>query len=180
MDIDIKQRLQETKEWLQKEYAGIRTGQANPGLLDGIKVQSYGSHVSLNQVGSIGIEDARTLRLSLWDSSQVSAVEQAIRDADLGISVVTDSSGMRVIFPELTIERRDQLMKLAKSKLEDARIAVRAVRDEVMKAIDKAQKDGDISENERFTRKDIAQNAVDGMNRELESLFTQKELELKK
>lgn len=180
MDIDIKQRLQETKEWLQKEYAGIRTGQANPGLLDGIRVQSYGTLVQLNQVGSIGIEDARTLRLSLWDSSQVSAVEQAIRDADLGISVVTDSSGVRVIFPELTVERREQLLKLAKNKLEDARIAVRAVRDEAMKSIDKLEKNGDISEDEKFSQKESVQQAVDVVNRELELLFAQKEQELQK
>jgi ribosome recycling factor len=180
MDTEIKQRLQETKEWLQKEYSGIRTGQANPGLLDGVKVQSYGTYMALNQVGSVGIEDARTLRLSLWDSSQVSAVEQAIRDANLGVSVVTDSSGVRVIFPELTVERREQLLKLAKSKLEDARIAVRAVRDEAMKSIDKAEKDGDISEDEKFTKKETVQGAVTSVNNDLEALFSQKERELKK
>lgn len=180
MDTEIKKRLQETKEWLQKEYSGIRTGQANPGLLDSVKVQSYGTYMALNQVGSIGIEDARTLRLSLWDVSQVSAVEQAIRDADLGVSVVTDSSGIRVIFPELTVERREQLLKLAKNKLEDARIAVRAVRDETMKMIDKAEKDGDISEDEKFARKEAVQNAVTAANNELELLFAQKEQELNK
>jgi ribosome recycling factor len=180
MDTEIKQRLQETKEWLQKEYSGIRTGQANPGLLDSVKVQSYGTFMPLNQVGSIGIEDARTLRLSLWDSGQVSAVEQAIREADLGVSIVADSSGVRVIFPELTVERREQLLKLAKSKLEDARIAVRAVRDETMKFIDKSEKAGEISEDEKFTKKESVQNAIDAVNREMEVLFTQKEQELKK
>lgn len=180
MDIDIKQRLQETKDWLQKEYAGIRTGQANPGLLDGIRVESYGTLLPLNQIGSIGIEDARTLRLSLWDSTRVSTVEQAIRDADLGVSVVGDSSGLRIIFPELTVERREQLLKIAKSKLEDARIAVRAVRDEVMKAIDKAEKDGEVSEDEKFTQKEVVQSAVTAVNNELEVLFIHKEQELKK
>src|SRR5690606_2188232 len=102
------------------------------------------------QVGSVGIEDARTLRISVWDKGAVSAIEKAIREADLGVSTVADSSGLRVIFPELTSERRTQLLKLAKSKLEDARISVRSVRDEAMKAIDKAQKDGDISEDDRF------------------------------
>ncbi len=180
MNIDIKQKVQETKEWLQKEYASIRTGQASPALLDGVKVESYGSMMPLNQVGSIGIEDARTLRLSPWDTSQVSAIEQAIRDADLGVSVVTDSSGVRVIFPELTIERREQLLKLAKSKMEDARIAVRATRDDAMKQIDRSEKEGDISEDEKFTQKETVQNAIDAVNRELENLFTQKEQELKK
>lgn len=180
MHTDIKQKVQETKDWLQKEYAGIRTGQASPALLDGVKVDSYGSLVPLNQVGSVGVEDARTLRLSLWDSSQVAAVEQAIRDAELGVSVSTDSSGVRVIFPELTVERREQLLKLAKSKLEDARIAVRSARDEAMKHIDKIEKDGDISEDEKFSQKETVQKAVDEINKELESLFSQKEQELKK
>lgn len=180
MNTAITHKLQETKEWLQKEYAGIRTGQANPGLLDGVRVLSYGAPVPLNQVGSIGIEDARTLRLSLWDGSQVPAVEQAIRDADLGVSLATDSSGVRIIFPELTAERREQLLKLAKGKLEDARIAVRAIRDETMKAIEKAEKAGDLSKDECFTKKENIQTEIEKANTELELLFNQKELELQK
>lgn len=180
MNTDIKKKLQEIKEWLQKEYATIRTGQANPSLLDGVKVESYGSFLPLNQVGNVGVEDARTLRVALWDNSQVSAVEQAIRDSDLGVSIATDSAGVRVIFPELTSERREQLLKLAKSKLEDARITVRSARDEAMKQIEKSEKDGDIGEDEKFTQKDNVQNAVDEINRELESIFAQKEQELKK
>jgi ribosome recycling factor len=108
------------------------------------------------------------------------AVEEAIRDANLGVSVVGDSSGLRVIFPELTSERREQLLKLAKAKLEDARISVRAMRDETMKAIEKAEKAGDLSEDEKFTKKDVVQVAVDKMNRELDELYTKKESELKK
>lgn len=178
--MDIKAKTLETKEWLQKEYASIRTGQASPALLDSVKVESYGSLMSLNQVGSIGIEDARTLRISPWDNSQVTAIEKAIRDADLGVSIVTDSAGLRAIFPELTIERREQLLKLAKSKLEDARIAVRALRDEAMKSIEKAEKSNEISEDEKFTQKDFIQTVIDTTNRELEQLFTSKEHELKK
>lgn len=154
MESEIKQKLQEVKEWLQKEYSSIRTGQANPSLLDGIRVECYGSLSQLNQIGSVGSEDARTLRISPWDVSQTNAIEKAIREADLGVSVVTDSSGLRVIFPELTAERRQQLLKLAKSKLEDSRITVRSLRDDVMKQIDKSEKEGEISEDEKFSRKE--------------------------
>ncbi len=178
--MDIKQKLNEVKEWLQKEYSGIRTGKSSPALLDSIRVESYGSLMPVNQVANISTEDARTLRVSPWDSSMISAIERAIQDADLGVSLATDSSGVRVIFPELTIERRAQLQKLAKSKLEDARIRVRAVRDDIMKNIDKSEKDGDISEDQKFTQKDAAQKAVDETNRALESLFDQKEVELQK
>jgi ribosome recycling factor len=180
MDRQVSEKLKEVHEWLQKEYAGIRTGQASPALLDGVKVESYGSFVKLNQVGSVSVEDARTLRISVWDKQAVSAIERAITEADLGISTVSDSAGVRVIFPELTAERRTQLLKLAKAKLEDARISVRAVRDDAMKIIDKQEKDGNISEDERFTKKEKVQAEVDAMNKALEALFTQKETELAK
>lgn len=177
---NISEKLQEVTVWLQKEYSSIRTGQASPMLLDSVRVESYGSYMPINQVGSINIEDARTLRISVWDKQAVSAIEKAIQEANLGISTVADSDGVRVIFPELTSERRVQLLKLAKAKLEDARISVRAVRDEVMKAIDKQQKDGEISEDDKFTQKESIQTKVDTTNRALETLFIQKEAELQK
>ena len=180
MDSNVTDKLKEVQEWLVKEYASIRTGQASPLLLDSIKVESYGSYMPINQVGSVGIEDARTLRISVWDKAAVSAIEKAIRDANLGVSTVADSSGVRVIFPELTSERRAQLMKLAKAKLEDARISVRSVRDDVMKHIDKQLKDGEIGEDDKFTAKEKVQGQVDASNRALEALFTQKEAELQK
>jgi ribosome recycling factor len=181
MNMDrISEKLEEVVQWLQKEFASIRTGQASPALLDGVSVESYGSYMKMNQVGSVNVEDARTLRISVWDKQAVAAIERTIREADLGVSTVADSDGVRVIFPELTSERRVQLMKLAKSKLEDARISVRAVRDEVMKSIDKQQKDGEISEDERFTHKETIQSKVDATNRTLETLFIQKEAELQK
>ncbi len=176
----ISEKLKEVNEWLQKEYASIRTGQASPMLLDGVKVESYGSYMPINQVGSVNIEDARTLRISVWDKSSVAAIERAIQEANLGISTASDSDGVRVIFPELTSERRVQLMKLAKSKLEDARISVRGVRDEIMKTLDKQQKDGEISEDERFAHKEKVQGQVDSVNRSLEALFDKKETELQK
>ena len=180
MESNVSEKLKEVQEWLQKEYVGIRTGQASPALLDSIKVESYGSYMKINQVGSIGIEDARTLRISVWDKQAINAIEKAIREADFGVSTVSDSDGVRVIFPELTTERRAQLMKLSKAKLEDARISVRGVRDEYMKFIEKQQKDTEISEDEKFSLKEKAQAQVDAMNRSLEALFIQKETELQK
>jgi len=109
----------------------------------------------------------------------VKAAEEAIREAELGVSVVGDSSGLRVIFPELTSERRQQLLKLAKSKFEDSRISVRSLRDDAMKAIEKAEKAGDIGEDDKFSQKEAVQAVVDETNQSLESLFTQKESELK-
>jgi ribosome recycling factor len=180
MESTIAKRLKETEEWLQKEHSSIRTGQAAPGLLDGVRVESYGSVMSLNQMASVGVEDARTLRISVWDNSVIAAIERSIREADLGVSTVTDSTGIRVIFPELTAERRVQLLKLAKNKLEESRIAVRAIRDEAMKTIEKQQKDGELSEDEKFTLKDKIQSLVDKTNQALETQFLKKEAELQK
>jgi ribosome recycling factor len=178
MDETEKKRFTDIVEWLDKEFSTIRTGQATPTLLDGVRVESYGAMLPLNQVGSVGIEDARTLRISPWDASQVKAVEKAIADANLGLSVMADSSGVRVIFPELTGERRQQLVKLAKSKLEDARVSVKAVRDDIMKAIDAAEKSGDMSQDDKFTKKEEAQKLVDAANRALEARFGEKEAEI--
>lgn len=176
--IDIKERGKEIIDWLAGEYAGIRTGQAAPALLDNIKVENYGALMPINQVGSVGIEDARTLRVSPWDAGSIKAIEKAISEADLGVSVATDSSGLRVIFPELTSERRDQLVKLAKSKLEDARVSVRSARDEIMKELDGQQKDGSISEDEKFSQKENIQKEIDTLNKQLEDLYSQKEAEI--
>ncbi len=175
---DFDERMKEVVEWLVGEYAGVRTGQATPALLDSVKVENYGSFMGLNQVASLGIEDARTLRISPWDQSIVKAIETAIRNADLGVSVVVDSSGVRVVFPELTGERRTQLLKLAKSKLEDARVSVRAARDECMKAIDKQEKEGGMGEDEKFTKKESVQKKVDETNRALDALYAKKEVEI--
>lgn len=178
MSLDVTKRLDEVNDWLQKEYAGIRTGQANPGLLDSVRVESYGTLVPLQQVGSLSIEDARTLRLSMWDASQVKAAEKALQEADLDVSVVADSSGLRVIFPELTSERRVQLLKLAKSKLEDARVSVKAARDEAMKELERQFKASEVSEDEKFTMKEKIQKSIDDMNSKLESQYVRKEKEL--
>jgi ribosome recycling factor len=176
--IDFDVRGKEIVDWLNTEYDGIRTGQATPALLDNIKVESYGSMMPLNQVGTVGVEDARTLRISLWDAGGIPSVEKALREADLGVSVATDSAGLRVIFPELTSDRRVQLLKLAKSKLEDARVSVRSARDEIMKDLDKQQKAGDISEDDKFTQKEEIQKKVDAVNTELEGLYDKKETEV--
>lgn len=177
---DSKQKFSEVVEWLEKEFTGIRTGQATPAILDGVKVEVYGSHMPIVQVASVGIEDARTLRVSPWDNSTIAAIEKAITEANLGLSVVTDSGGLRVVFPELTSDRREQLRKIAKTKLEDARISVRSIRDDYMKQIEKDEKAGEISEDEMRGQKDSIQKQVDETNKTLEERFTQKEQEITK
>lgn len=176
--IDFDARSKGIIDWLITEFTGIRTGQAAPALLDSVKVDSYGSRMPINQMGTVSVEDARTLRVSIWDAGQVKAVETAIRDADLGVSLAVDSSGMRVIFPELTSERRVQLLRLAKHKHEEARVSVKTAREDAMKEIDKREKDGEIGEDAKFAEKEKIQAKVEATNRKLEELLAAKEAEI--
>jgi ribosome recycling factor len=174
----VPARLTEIQQWLEKEFAAIRTGRATPALLDGVRAEAYGSMMPLNQVGSVGVEDARTIRIAPWDTTMIAAIERSLREADLGVSVMTDSAGVRVVFPELTGERRQQLKKLAKGKLEEARIAVRGARDDAQKDVERQFKDGDVSEDDKFAAKERLQKLIDDANRTLETLFVKKDSEL--
>ena len=164
--------------WLENEYASIRTGRATPALLDSVQVESYGARVPLQQVGSLSVEDAKTIRISIWDQSGIKNVEKALMEADLGISVVADSSGLRAIFPELTSERRVQLLKLAKTKLEDARISIRTAREDAIKEMDRLLQEGEMSKDEKFSAKEDLQKKVDMFNTKLGDLLMLKEKEI--
>jgi len=176
--VEFKNKILEIEDWLAKEFSGIRTGMASPNLLDGVRVESYGAVLPINQVANIGIENARTLRVAPWDLSQVKAIEKAITLADLGVSISTDSNGVRVFFPELTSERRGMLMKMAKERLEKARISLRGERDSVWEEIQKQEKDGELSEDEEFRLKEEMQKIVDETNRKFEEILTKKEKEI--
>lgn len=165
-------------DWLEKEFSGIRAGRATPALLDLVMVESYGTRVPIQQVGSVSVEDPRTLRISVWDQNAIKAVEKGILEADLGISVVTDGSGIRVIFPELTSERRTQLLKIAKSKMEEARVSLRSARDEAIKEIDALEKAKEMSQDEKFAKKEELQKHVDTFNNTFNTLIERKEKEI--
>ena len=171
----FKKLTAEKGEWLQRELQGLRTGRATPALLDSIKVEVFGSMMALNQVASISVEDARTLYLSPWDKGQIKLIEKAITVADLGISAGSDEKGVRVSFPELTAERREQLVKLVKAKLEEARVQLKGAR---TKAIADMEKEA-ANEDEERRGKETIQKVVDEANKELEAIAEKKEVELK-
>lgn len=174
----FKLKIKNVEEWLHKEFQGIRTGRATPVLLDSVHVEAYGAQMPLNQVGSIAIEDSRTLRVSPWDKSKIKDIEKAIQTSNLGLSVSVDDIGLRVSFPPLTEERRQGFVKIAKSTLEEARIFLRREREEVWNDIQKQEKDGKLSEDEKFRAKDEMQKLVDETNRNLENFFSRKEQEI--
>ena len=175
---DLKAGIKGTEEWLKAEFAGIRTGRATPALLDSIMVEAYGSLMPINQVGSISVEDARMMRVTPWDMSLAKAVEKAIMLADLGLSLATDERGVRISFPDLTADRRTMLIKLAKQKLEEARITLRGEREKTIKDIERREKEGEISEDEKFRLKTELQKYVDEGGTVLEGLFGKKEKEI--
>ena len=173
-----KENIKNTEEWLKKEFSGIRTGRANPAILDGVKVESYGSFMPINQLANVSVADARMLVISPWDSSQIKAIEKAIIDSGLGLSVNVDDKGVRVIFPELTSDRRAGLLKIAKQKLEDARVTLRTERERVIKDIDRQEKEGGMGEDEKFRLKTKLQKMLDDAGRVLEGMFGKKEKEI--
>jgi ribosome recycling factor len=174
----LKNKIKETEDWMKKEYTGIRTGMASPQLLDGVVVESYGQRMPLNQIGSVSITDPKSLMFTPWDASQVKAVEKAITIANLGVSLKTDEKGVRVFFPELTSERREILMKVAKEKQEQAKITLRGIRDEIVKDIENKEKEGGMSEDEKFRFKAEMQKMIEAGNAALEVVFVKKEKEI--
>lgn len=171
-------KIDAAKEWLAKEYRGLRTGRASPAILDAVMVSAYGSMAPLKQVASVGTEDARTLRISAYDPGLLKDIERAVVASNLGVGTVADSSGIRVTFPELTGERRLEFVKLAKSKLEEARTTVRLARDDAWKEIQTREKEGTLTEDDKFTLKEELQKIIDKTNEELEAAFEKKEEEM--
>lgn len=174
----LKTELAATENWLQKELGTIRTNRANPSILDSVRVEAYGSDMPISGVASMANEDPRTIRISPWDHSLVKAIEKSITVANLGVSVSVDDRGLRVSFPDLTSERRTQIIKLAKEKFEQARIQIRKHRDEVNSDIDKKEKEGGMGEDEKFRFKAEAQKFIDDSTKKLEDLIGKKEKEI--
>jgi len=175
---ELKGKVEATGTWLTEEFFGIRTGRATPALLDSVKVDAYGSKMPLNQLANISIEDARTLRLSPFDLALSKDIERTISQSNLGVSVGVDDRGIRIFFPELTSERRVQLLKLVHDKLEDARISLKKLREEIWEDIQKKEKEKEISEDDKFRAKDDMQKIIDEGNRILDAMVEKKEKEI--
>ncbi|MDO8548151.1 MAG: ribosome recycling factor [bacterium] len=174
----FEKKIKEIEERLGKELAAVRTGRAGPAILDGIQVESYGTRMAISQVANISVEDARTLRIAPWDMSNAKEIEKAITLANLGLSVGMDEKGVRVYFPELTSERRTQLLKLAKEKVEEIRTSLRSARDEIWSDIQKLERDGKMPEDDKFRAKEEMQKRVDAANKKFDEALERKEKEI--
>ena len=178
MNLDqVKQRMDGAVDALHKEFSGLRTGRASPNLLDTVRVDAYGSVMPLNQVGNVNVPEPRLLTVQVWDKGMVKAVEKGIRDAGLGLNPQPDGQLIRVPIPELTTERRQEIVKIAGKYTEAARVAIRNVRRDAMDALKKLQKDG-MSEDENKSLSEKVQKLTDDTIKKVDEILAHKEKEI--
>jgi ribosome recycling factor len=175
---NFKNEIKKIEDWLVKEYQSLHTGIATPSVLDGVSVDVYGARQPVSHVASIDIEDAKTLFVNPWDKSAIKEIEKSINNTNLGLSVSANDQGVRVSFPDLSAERRVSLVKIMKSKLEDAKVSLRKEREKVLGDMDKMEKDKEISEDEKFSLKDELQKKVDEANLKLDEISARKEVDI--
>jgi len=175
---DIRRRMEGAVSVLKEEYAGLRTGRANTGMLDPVHVDAYGSKMPLNQCATVNAPEPRMLSVQVWDASLVKAVEKAIRDAGLGLNPQPEGNNIRIPVPELNEERRVELTKVAGKYAEDARIAVRNVRRDGMDSLKQAEKDNEITEDDHKRMSDGVQKATDDMVQKIDTMLSDKEKDI--
>lgn len=176
---ELKEKTKGVEEWLQKELSIIRTGRAAPAILDFLQIEAYGQKMSVKELANVLVEDARTVRIEPWDQSVGKAIEKAIGTSNLGLGTAPFEKGLRVIFPELTSERREQFAKVVKTKLEEARVSLRGLRDKTWKEIEEKEKQGGMGEDDKFRLKEDLQKVIDESGQKLEELALKKEADLK-
>lgn len=176
---DSEQRMQKSLESLEQGFAKVRTGRAHPSILNGVMVPYYGSDVPLNQVANIGIEDSRTLVVQPFERTMVSAIDKAIRESDLGLNPIT-ADAIRVPLPALTEETRRDMQKVARSEAENAKVAIRNIRRDVLGDIKSLLKDKEISEDDERRAGEDIQKITDKYVAEVDKRLAAKEAELMK
>lgn len=173
-----KSRMDKTIKALADDLKSIRAGRANAGLLDKISVDYYGQMTPLNQVAGISVPEPRLLEIKPWDTSIISAIEKAIQTSDLGINPSNDGKIIRLQIPELTEERRRDLVKVVGKHSENAKVSIRNIRRDAMEEIKKAEKNKEISEDDKKDYEEEIQKLTDKYVKEIENIAKDKEQEL--
>jgi len=176
----LEARMRGALDSLKRELSGLRTGRASANLLDPVQVTVYGAKMPLNQVASVSVPESRTIAVTVWDRTNLAAVEKGIRESSLGINPVIDGNTIRLPIPPLTAERRTELVKLAHKYAEHTRVAVRNVRREGMDMLKKMEKDGDISEDDLKKNSTKVQELTDRLVKDVDQLLATKEVEIQK
>ncbi|MFC1751899.1 ribosome recycling factor [Thermoproteota archaeon] len=175
---ELKQRMQKTIENLKSQLSTVRTGRANPDILAKISVDYYGTRTPLQQVASVSVPEPMMLLINIFDRNAVKNVERAILTSDLGLNPQTDGSVIRLRLPELTEERRKELVKQIKKQSEEGRVAIRNIRRDYMEGINRQEKNKEISEDENTRLHDDAQKITDDYISKIEEIAKKKEAEI--
>lgn len=173
-----KERMAKTISVLNQEFSGLRAGRANPQVLDRVMVDYYGTQTPINQLGNLSTPEPRMLTIAVWDTKAIPAIEKAIQKSDVGINPTNDGKVIRLIFPELTEERRKDLVKVVKKKGEEAKIAIRSIRRDANEQIKKQRKDNLLTEDDQKNLEEKAQKLTDDIIKEIDSIMAAKEKEI--
>ncbi len=176
--LTLEEKLEKAKSVLKEDFAAIRAGRANPHVLDKLQVEAYGMMTPLQQLGNISVADARCLVITPWDKSLLKSIEKAIQASSIGINPSNDGNVIRLVFPELTEERRKDLVKQVRKMGEEGKVAVRNIRREAMEGIKKLKTSKEISEDEASNAEADVEEAVSKSVAEIEKIVAAKEKEL--
>ncbi|MHC1790389.1 ribosome recycling factor [Solidesulfovibrio sp.] len=175
---DAEERMKKVLAVLDKEFSRLRTGRASSSLLDGVRVDYYGTPTQLDQLASVATPDSRSITIQPWDRKSFSDIEKAIMKSDLGLTPVNDGKVIRISIPPLTEERRKDLVKVGKKHTEEAKVAVRNIRRDANEALKKKKSDKVISEDDQHKGQDDVQKLTDSYIAKTEEAFSKKEKEI--
>ncbi|MGI6452087.1 MAG: ribosome recycling factor [Syntrophomonadaceae bacterium] len=175
---ESEDKMKKTVEFLIKDYFSMRAGRANPGMLDRITVEYYGSVTPLNQLANITVPEARLLVIQPWDKTLIPEIEKAIMKSDLGINPSNDGNVIRLAIPQLTEERRKELVKVVKKRAEEAKVAIRNIRRDSNDSLKQCEKEKTISEDESKKGTDEIQKLTDKYIKEVDKVLQSKEKEI--
>lgn len=175
----FRSELKKIEEFLKSELSVLRVGRATPALVENIIVDYYGAKTPLRQIASISAPEPKMLVIEPWDKNALSAIEKSILTSNLGLNPIVDKSIIRITIPQLTEERRNSLIKIANAKLEEAKIKIKASRDETMKELNNLFEAKKITEDEKFKIKEKIQSAINEGNADLEKIIKNKEIEIR-
>jgi len=176
---DLERRMNGAIAALKSELGGLRTGRASTGLVEHLQVDAYGSHMPLNQMATISVPEPRMISVQIWDRSQVSAVERAIRESELGLNPVVEGQSMRIPIPELNEERRQEIIKVAHKYAEQTRVAVRNVRRDGMEQLKRLEKEAHMGQDEHHAWSEEVQKLTDRTIKIIDDTLAAKEAEIK-
>jgi ribosome recycling factor len=176
--LEAEEKMAKTEEVVVKEFAGVRTGKASAGLVENVQVDVYGSTMRIREIAGITTPEARVLLIQPWDAGTVHAIEKAILKANLGLNPSVDKKFIRIVLPELSTERRNEFVKIARKMTEDGRVAIRHVRRDAMEGLKKTGKEGGVTEDEEKHAEKELQKLTDEYIKKLDEHLAHKEKEI--